>query len=101
MYYKFFKEILSKKRKSDEHETLALGDDCSVMVPTKRKDPNSFSIAYLINNVSIDRALWNLGSSVSLMPDLIFKKHGIGELRSTNNLLQLADYYIKYSLGIL
>jgi len=37
------KEILSKKRKVDEHEIIALGEECSVVVlnqlPAKLKDP--------------------------------------------------------------
>jgi len=32
LYAKFLKEILSKKRKIDEHETAALGEECSVVV---------------------------------------------------------------------
>jgi len=32
LYAKFLKEILSKKRKTDEHETVALGEECSAMV---------------------------------------------------------------------
>jgi len=32
LYAKFLKEILSKKRKIDEHETVALGEECSVVV---------------------------------------------------------------------
>jgi len=43
LYAKFLKEILSKKSKIDEHETIALGEECSVVVknklPTKLKDP--------------------------------------------------------------
>ena len=33
MYAEFFKEVLSKKRKINEHETFAVGEECSVMVP--------------------------------------------------------------------
>ena len=99
MYVKFFKEILSKKRKIDEHETFALGEECSVVVlnkfPTKLNDLDSFSIPFLIGNVSIDRALCDLGSSVSLMPYLNFKRLDLGELRPTNISLQLIDYSIK------
>ena len=29
LYAKFLKEILSKKRKINEHETIALGEECS------------------------------------------------------------------------
>jgi len=46
LYAKFSKEILSKKRKIDEHETVALGEACSTVVlnelPIKLKDPDSF-----------------------------------------------------------
>jgi len=31
-YAKFLKEILSKKRKVNKHETVALCEDCSVVV---------------------------------------------------------------------
>ena len=48
LYAKFLKEILSKKRKIDEHEMVALGEECSTVVlnqlPTKLKGPSSFSI---------------------------------------------------------
>ena len=33
LYAKFLKEILSKKRKVDEHETVALGEECSACGP--------------------------------------------------------------------
>jgi len=86
-YANFLKEILSKKRKISEHETVALGEECSVVVlnqlPAKLKDPGSFSIPCMIGNVNIDRALCDLGSSVSLMPYLIFKRLGRGELSPT------------------
>jgi len=99
------KEILCKKRKIDEHETAALGKECSVValnqLPAKLKDPGSFSIPCIIGNVSIDRVLCDLGSGVSLMPYFIFKKLGLGELRPTRISLQLTDHSIKYPMGIL
>jgi len=105
LYAKFLKEILSKKRKIDEHETFGLGEECSVVVlnqlPTKLKDPSRFSIPCMIGSVSIDRALCNLGSSVSLMSYSIFKRLGLGELSPTRISLQLANRSIKYPFGIL
>ena len=68
---------------------------------TKLKDPDSFSIPHLIENVSIDKALCNLDSSVSLMSYSIFNGLDLGELRPTNISLQLADRSIKNPLGIL
>jgi len=105
LYAKLLKEILSKKRKIDVHETVALGEECSAVVlnqpSSKLKDPGSFSIPCMIGSVSIDRALCNLGSSVSLMPYSIFKRLGLGELTPTSIALQLADRSIKYPLGVL
>ena len=70
-------------------------------LPAKLKDPSSFFIPCMIGNVSIDRALCDLGSGVSLMPYSIFKKLGLGELRPTRISLQLTDHSIKYPMGIL
>ena len=43
LYAKFLKEIISKKRKIDEQKTIALGEECSVIVQNKLyaklKDP--------------------------------------------------------------
>jgi len=55
----------------------------------------------MIGSVSIDRALCDLGSSVSLMPFFIFKRLGLGELSPTSIFLQLADRSFKYSLSSL
>ena len=64
MYVKFLKEILPEKRKINEHETIALRDECYVMALNKflvkLKDPVNFSTSHLIGNVSIDRALCDL-----------------------------------------
>ena len=72
------------KRKSDEHETAALIEECSAAIqnqlPLKLKDPDSVSVPYLIGNVSINRVSCNLGSSVSSMPHSIFKRLDLGKL---------------------
>ena len=45
-YAKFFKEILSNKIKLEEHETVALTEECSAAIQNKLlaklKDPGSF-----------------------------------------------------------
>jgi len=92
MYAEFLKQISLKKREANEHETIALGEERSVMVLnkllTKFKDLCSFSTSYLIGNISISRALCDISSSVSLMPYLIFKKLDLGELKLANIFLQ-------------
>jgi len=84
-YAKFLKEILSNKRKLEEHETVALTEECSAAIqnkiPAKLKDPGSFSIPCLIGNVFINHALCDLRSHVSLMPLSMFEKLELGEMR--------------------
>ncbi|XP_057997469.1 uncharacterized protein LOC131176434, partial [Hevea brasiliensis] len=104
-YTKFLKKILSKKRKLKDYETVALTEECSAILqnklPPKLKDPRSFSIPCLIGNMTIDKALCDLGVSVSLIPLSICKKLNVGELKSITISLQLADWSIKYPMGIL
>ncbi|XP_058003777.1 uncharacterized protein LOC131180166 [Hevea brasiliensis] len=68
---------------------------------TDLKDPESFSIPCHIGDTSIDKALCDLGASVSLMPLSICEKLKVGDLKPTTISLQLADKSIKYPIGIL
>ena len=103
-YAKFLKEILSKKRKIEDNETVALTAECSALIqnklPPKLKDPGSFSIPCMIGDTSFDRALCDLGASVSLVPLSVCKKLGLGELKPTRMSLQLADRSVKFPIGI-
>ncbi|XP_052198364.1 uncharacterized protein LOC127805652 [Diospyros lotus] len=57
-YMKFMKEILSNKRKLEEHETVNLTEECLAILqkklPPKLKDPGSFSIPCTIGRALID-----------------------------------------------
>jgi hypothetical protein len=96
---------LSNKRKLDKDSTVALTEECSAIfqnkMPPKLKDPGSFSIPCVIGNFVIDKALCDLGASVSLMPLSISKKLNLGDLNPTRMSLQLADRSVKYPVGIL
>ncbi|XP_038976409.1 uncharacterized protein LOC113461320 [Phoenix dactylifera] len=104
-YTKFLKEIISKKRKLEDFETIALTEECSAIIqnklPPKLRDPGSFSIPCTIGDVDFSRALCDLGASVSLMPLSVSRKLGLKELKPTTISLQLADRSVKYPLGIL
>ncbi|KAJ9167282.1 hypothetical protein P3X46_021946 [Hevea brasiliensis] len=104
-YAKFLKEILSNKRKLEDHETVALTEQCSAIfqrkLPPKLKDPGSFSIPCHIGESCSTKALCDLGASVSLMPLSIYEKLNMGDLKPTHISLQLADRSIKYPEGIL
>ncbi|KAM6543139.1 hypothetical protein CsatB_007586 [Cannabis sativa] len=102
-YVKFLKDILTKKRRLGEFETVALTEGCSAMlkskIPPKLKDPGSFTIPCTIGGRDVGRALCDLGASINLMPMSIFKKSGIGEARPTTVTLQLADRSMAHPEG--
>jgi len=103
-YAKFLNEIVYK-RKLEEHETVALTEECSVAIqntlPVELKDSSSFFIPCLIENVCIAHALCNLGSNVSLMLLCMCENHNLREMRPTTISLQLADHFVKYPFGVL
>ncbi|XP_062081084.1 uncharacterized protein LOC133785884 [Humulus lupulus] len=94
-YVKYLKDILTKKQRLGEFETVALNEGCSAIlknkIPPKLKDPGSFTIPCSIGGRDVGRVLCDLGASINLMPMSIFKKLGIGEARPTTVTLQLAD----------
>ncbi|KAL5543197.1 hypothetical protein UlMin_010907 [Ulmus minor] len=102
-YVKFMKDMLTKKRRFGEFETVALTRKCSAVLqnklPPKLKDPGSFTIPCSIGNQYFGKALCDLGASINLMPMSIFKKLGIGEARPTTVSLQLADRSVAHSEG--
>jgi len=94
LYAKFIKKIFSKKKVVEHNETIALTREISAIIkklPPKLRDSGSFSIPYVIGSEAIDKAMCDLGSSVSLLPLSLFKRMGIGELKPTNVTLKLAD----------
>ncbi|XP_071906131.1 uncharacterized protein [Coffea arabica] len=104
-YAKFLKEIMTRKRKLEDRETIALTKECSAItqnkIPPKLKDLESFSIPCAIGNIEFSKALCDLGASVSLIPLMVARQLGLHKLKCTNITLQLADRSIRYPLGVL
>ncbi|XP_056695909.1 uncharacterized protein [Spinacia oleracea] len=104
-YAKYMKDILTRKRAFSEVETVAFTEECSALLqnksPPKLKDPGSFSIPCNIGNLFIDKALCDLGASVSVMPLSVCTKLNMGDLKVTNITLQMDDRSVKYPLGVL
>ncbi|XP_022150856.1 uncharacterized protein LOC111018900 [Momordica charantia] len=102
---KFMKDILKKKRTLEDYEMIPLTEECSVILqrklPSKLKDPRSFSIPCSIGDVVFANAFCDLGASINLMSLSIFRKLGLGDVRPTTVSLQLADRSIKYPRGII
>ncbi|GKA69725.1 putative nucleotidyltransferase, ribonuclease H [Tanacetum coccineum] len=70
-------------------------------LPSKEKDPGSFTIPCDIGLLHINNALANLGASISLMPYMMYEKLGLGEPKATRMSLELADRSIQYPRGII
>jgi len=81
LYAMFLKEIFSKKKTIEHNETITLTRESSAIIkkpPPKLRDPGSFAIPCVIGSETIDKALCDLGASVSLLPLSLFKRIGIG-----------------------
>ncbi|GJR94095.1 reverse transcriptase domain-containing protein [Tanacetum coccineum] len=69
-------------------------------LPTKEKDPGSFTLPCIINNLCFNNALADLRASVSVMPFSTYTKLGLGELAPTKLIVELADSTVKCPKGI-
>ncbi|XP_073033706.1 uncharacterized protein [Primulina eburnea] len=79
-YAKLLKDILTKKKKLVDFETVKLSEEC---------------------NSNFNKALCDLDANINVMPYSCFDKLGIGEVKPTTISLQLADMSIKYPRGVI
>ncbi|KAG8490544.1 hypothetical protein CXB51_013684 [Gossypium anomalum] len=95
----------NKKKKFEDLSIVELNEECSAILqnklPTKLKDPGSFTIPCLIGSLNVEKALADLGASINLMPYKMFKQLGLGEPKPTRMSIQLADRSVKYPRGII
>jgi len=106
IYLRFLRELISKKREPKETSIPLIGEAYSATLqnraPSKWHDPGSFSIPCCIGDLRIERALCDLGASVSLMPLSLCKKLQLTDLLlPTPMILQLADRSVGQPMGIL
>jgi hypothetical protein len=104
-YAKFLKDLVTIKRKTNVPKKAYLTEQVSSILqcklPIKYKDPGCPTIACMIGERQINRALLDLGASVNLLPYSVYLKLGLGELKPTTVTLQLADRSLKRLRGIL
>ncbi|KAG9458218.1 hypothetical protein H6P81_002726 [Aristolochia fimbriata] len=104
-YAKFFKEVLSGKRRIEEQETVMLTENYSAILknqlPTKLKDPWSFTLPCEFKNFKFNKVLCDLGASINLMSLSICRKLNLGELKETSIMLQFADRSTKKPNGLI
>ncbi|GJR29398.1 DNA-directed DNA polymerase [Tanacetum coccineum] len=103
-YAKFLKGLLTNKVRLEEACTITMNERCSTVLlnklPSKEKDPVSFTIPCDIEQLHINNALTDLGASISLMSYTMYEKLGLGEPKATRMSLELTDRSIQYPRGI-
>ncbi|XP_072076591.1 uncharacterized protein [Arachis hypogaea] len=104
LYAKFLKELITRTRNCGDKETVVLTEECSAIIqkklPQKMKDPVSFQIPCIIGDISIEKALCDLGASINLMSLAMMKRMRIKEAKLTRMALQLADRTFKFPHGV-
>ncbi|KAJ9551268.1 hypothetical protein OSB04_015313 [Centaurea solstitialis] len=104
-YAKFLKELCTNKRKLRGNETISMSENVSAVfqkkLPPKCKDPGVFTIPCKLGNVTINRAMLDLGASINVMPYSIFKILNVGSLQETGVIIQLADRSLVHPKGVL
>ena len=68
-------------------------------MPLKLQDPESFTIHCVVGNLEFAKYLCDLKASINLMSLSIFKKLGLGEVKLSSMVLQLADQSTKRPYG--
>ncbi|XP_059310945.1 uncharacterized protein LOC132062382 [Lycium ferocissimum] len=104
-YAQYIKDIVANKSQFTEYATVSLTEECTSRIqnrlPTKLKDPGSFTIEISIGKQVVARALCDLGAAINLMPSSIFRKLGLGVPRPTTIVLQLVERSLERPKGII
>ncbi|KAJ0909570.1 putative aspartic peptidase domain superfamily [Helianthus annuus] len=104
-YEKFLKELCTSKKKLKGNETVKVGENISAVLqkrlPQKCKDSGVFTVPCKLGNLSIPRAMLDLGASINVLPNSIFKTLNVGPLKRTGVVIQLADQSLVYPKGVL
>ena len=104
-YAKFLKDILSKKKKIGEEGIVSLTTTYSAVIqkslPTKMKDPGSFTIHCSIGKYEFKKPLCDLGASINLMRLSVVQRLSLGELTPIEITLHMADRSMAQPEGVL
>jgi len=72
LYAKFLKDMLAKKNRYIHSDKIMVEGNCSDVIqsilPPKHKDPGVVMISCSIGEVSVGKALIDLGASINLIP---------------------------------
>ncbi|XP_076914824.1 uncharacterized protein LOC143573953 [Bidens hawaiensis] len=104
-YAKFLKQLCTSKKKLKGTETVKVSENISAVLqkklPPKCKDPVVFTVPCKLGNITLPRAMLDLGASINVLPYSIFKTLNVGPLKRTRVTIQLADRSVVYTKGVL
>ncbi|CAN6712684.1 unnamed protein product [Malus baccata var. baccata] len=104
-YAKFFKKLCTTRKRIREKEVVHVSENVSAMLqrklPTKCKDPGSFTIPCVIGNTRFEHAMLDLGASINVMPYSVYASMNLGKLKNDGVIIQLADRSNAYPKGVL
>ena len=102
-YAKILKDICTVKRGLNVDNKAFMNEQVSAIIqcktPVKYKDSGCPTISVNIGGTCVEKALLDLGASVNLLPYLMYKQLGLGELKPTSITLSLADRSVKIPKG--
>ncbi|XP_028220224.1 uncharacterized protein LOC114401837 [Glycine soja] len=105
LYAKFLKDMLTKKNRYIHNDTIVVEGNYNTVIqrilPLKHKDPESVMIPCSIGEVTLGKALIDLGSSINLMPLSMCQRLGELEIMPTRMTLQLAYCSIRKPYGVI
>ncbi|CAN6677842.1 unnamed protein product [Malus baccata var. baccata] len=104
-YAKFFKELCTTRKRISTKEVVKVSENVSAILqrklPSKCKDPGSFTIPCVIGNTRFESAMLDLGASINVMPYSIYASMNLEELKNDGVIIQLADRSNAYPKGVL
>jgi hypothetical protein len=103
-YSRYFKDILANKYEIPTLRVVhvKMSEECSSAIANgleKQKDPGCPTIPCSVGSFNFEKALCDLGASVSVMPRDVFEKLRL-PMEPTGICLELGDNSIRYPLGI-
>ncbi|KAJ0754891.1 putative nucleotidyltransferase, Ribonuclease H [Helianthus annuus] len=103
-YAKYLKDLCTQKRTHKFPKKLDLTENVSSILsgtlPPKLQDPGAPIISIQVGDFKINRALLDLGASVSILPGSLYDQYEFGPLQSSNTTVVLADLTPKLPRGV-
>ncbi|XP_026399382.1 uncharacterized protein LOC113295245 [Papaver somniferum] len=103
-YAKVLKDLCTRKERLIANEITQVGESASSMllkkIPTKCKDPGGFTVPINIGDRRFERALLDLGASISVMSSDVYDSLNLGPLKDTWIIIQLANKSNIYPKGL-